>query len=262
MVRFIDFHTHVYPEKIAAKATENVCAFYGLTNDFIGTPQTLLRLGAQAGITNFLLLPVAMKSVQVRHINQFVLDETRKHSEFIGFGALHPDLENLQQEVDFLLDNGLRGVKIHPDMIRVAIDDPTMLPIYEAIEGRLPILLHTGDPRMDYSHPARLRHVMHMFPQLQVFAAHLGGWSVYDEAVHALRDTDCMVDMSSSLPFLPPEEIVRYIRLYGADRVLFGTDFPIWDPKSETQRFMRLPLTDDEKEKIAYRNACALLGIE
>ena len=261
-MHFFDFHTHVFPDKIAARATANICAFYDLTNDFVGTPETLLRLGGEANVTHFLLLPVAMKASQVRHINQFALEETKLHPEFVSFGALHPDEDDLQSEVDFILDNGLRGVKVHPDMIRVPIDDPSMLPIYEAIEGRLPIMLHTGDPRMDYSHPARLRHVMHMFPHLQVFAAHLGGWSVYDEALEALGDTDCMVDMSSSLAFLPPEKMVQYIRAFGADRVLFGTDFPIWDPRVEAEKFMRLPLTDDEKAQIAYRNAEQLLGID
>ena len=260
-MHFFDFHTHVFPDKIAQKATENICAFYDVQNGFAGTPQTLLQLGKQAGVTSFLLLPVAMKASQVRHINRFAAEETALHPEFVSFGALHPQVEDLQGEIDYLTQSGLRGVKVHPNMIRVAIDDPSMLPIYEAIEGKLPIMLHTGDPRMDFSHPARLRHVMHMFPRLQVFAAHLGGWSVYDEALEALGDTNCMVDMSSSMSFLQPEEIVRYIRAFGTDRVLFGTDFPIWDPRVETERFLRLPLTDDEKEIIAYRNAERVLGI-
>ena len=260
-MRFIDFHTHVFPEKIAEKATQNICAFYGLTHDFIGAPETLLRVGAQAGVTHFLLLPVAMKASQVRHINRFAAEETKLHPEFISFGALHPAVADLEDELDYLVQSGLRGVKIHPDMIRVAIDDPSMLPIYEAIEGKLPLMVHTGDPRMDYSHPARLRHVMHLFPHLQVFAAHLGGWSVYTQALDALGDTDCMVDLSSSFPYLPPEEMVRIIRAFGAQRVLFGTDFPIWDPRIETEKFLRLPLTDDEKETIAYRNAERVLGI-
>ena len=260
-MRFIDFHTHVFPDKIAAKATANICSFYDFENDFIGNTQTLLDLGGQAGVTHFLILPVSLKPEQTRHINEFAVREMREHPEFISFGALHPDMEDLYGELDFIEQNGLRGVKIHPDMIRVAVDDPRMLPIYDAIQDRMPIMLHCGDYRMDYSAPQRLRKIMRQFPRLQVFGAHLGGWSVFQDAVDFLADTDIMVDMSSCTTFLPPEQIVRYIRAYGADRVLFGTDFPLWRPMQEVENFLRLPLTDTEKEKIAYRNAEAVLDI-
>ena len=83
-------------------------------------------------------------------------------------------------------------------------------------------------------------------------AAHLGGWSKFDEALDCLGDTDCMVDISSCMAFLPPDEIVRYVRGYGAHRVLFGTDFPMQDPVKERERLLALALTDEEQAAVDY----------
>ena len=52
----------------------------------------------------------------------------------------------------------------------------------------------------------------------------------------------------------------KYIRHYGAERFLYGTDFPMWDPVVEGERFFSLKLTDDEKEQIAWKTAAQLLG--
>ena len=59
--------------------------------------------------------------------------------------------------------------------------------------------------------------------------------------------------------FLPPEQVRRYIRGYGADRILFGTDFPLWSPEQEVSSFRRLNLSSDEYESIAYKNALKIL---
>ena len=51
------------------------------------------------------------------------------------------------------------------------------------------------------------------------------------------------------------------IRRYSRERVLFGTDFPMWNPAEEMERFLSLNLTDDEKEKILRKNAEDLLRL-
>ena len=92
-------------------------------------------------------------------------------------------------------------------------------------------------------------------------AAHLGGWSIYQEAVPYMESLNCYMDLSSVMAFIPPEQVLAYIRLYGADRLLFGSDFPMFHPVQEWEAFMKLPLTDDEREKILYRNAAHVFGI-
>ncbi|MGN0536629.1 MAG: amidohydrolase family protein [Acutalibacteraceae bacterium] len=260
-MQIIDFHTHIYPEQIAEKATKSVCDFYNLKTDLIGTDTVLLSRGRIAGITNYVLLPVAVRPEQVRHINQFIVNEVEAHSELYGFGTLHAAMEDFDSEIRFIESAGLKGIKLHPDTQQFPVDDERLFPLYEQLQGKMPILIHCGDKRYDYSHPKRLRHIIDLFPKLRVIAAHLGGWSVFDEAFELLKDTDCYFDISSCMSVLSPEQMKKYINGYGADRVLFGSDFPLWDPIREVETFMKLDLTEAAREKIAFQNARMILGI-
>lgn len=254
-MKIIDFHAHIYPDKIADKATENTARFYDIHTDLTGTSADLLSRGKQAGISEFVLLPVATKPSQARHINEFIQAAVRAHSEFHGFGTLHPELDNLNEETDFILSSGLKGIKLHPDTQRFNTDDKRLFEVYDYLQGKIPVLVHCGDIRFDYSHPRRLKKVIDNFPRLQVIAAHLGGWSLFDEAFALLKDTDCFLDISSCTMFLPPERVRYFINGYGEDRILFGTDFPLWDPVREVNTFFNLGLPQSALEKIAYKNA-------
>jgi hypothetical protein len=258
-MRIIDFHTHVYPEKIAEKATASTCDFYSLKTDLVGTTKVLLEQGRQAGISDFVLLPVATKAEQVHHINAFIVDEVNRHTEFYGFGTLHAAMEDPFSEVAYIQSSGLKGVKLHPDIQRFPIDDERLFPVYDQLQGHMPVLIHCGDPRFDFSHPRRLRHVIDEFPKLQVIAAHLGGWSMFDTAFAYLKDTDCFLDISSCMMFLPPDRMRTYISGYGADRILFGSDFPLWDLQDQVDSFLRLGIGEADQEKIAFRNALRIL---
>ena len=262
-MKIIDFHTHVYPDHIAHKATRSICDFYGLDTDQTGMVDTLLSRGHAAGIDRFVLLGVAVRPDGVRAVNEFIVKQTREHPECYGFGAIHPDVPDMAGELAFIRASGLLGVKLHPDMQGMQPDDERLFPMYEQLRAwGMPVLVHCGDEHRDFSHPRHLRRMIDRFPGLVVIAAHLGGWSKWDEAVKYLADTDCFVDISSCMMFLPPERVVEYVRAYGAHRVLFGTDFPMWDMAGEVRDLMALPLTDDEKEQILFRNAERIIGEE
>lgn len=259
-MRVIDFHTHVYPPKIAEKATASTCAFYDLMKStLVGTTDVLLQRGRQAGISEFVLLPVATKAEQVHHINEFIAQEIGLHREFYGFGTLHAAMENPLSEIEYIRSAGLKGVKLHPDIQRFPIDDERLFPVYDRLQGELPVLIHCGDPRYPYSRPERLRRIIDEFPHLQIVAAHLGGWSMFDIAYEYLKDTDCYFDISSSGMFMTQEKMKSFVSGYGADRLLFGSDFPLWDPQSELESFLRLGLREVDQEKIAFRNALHIL---
>ncbi len=259
-MKIIDFHTHIYPPKMAEKASLSTGEFYHITPAHSGTGEELLSVGKTAGISEFVLLPVATKSEQVHHINQFILDEVKAHREFHGFGTLHPDSENILAETDFIIKSGLQGIKLHPDTQRFNMDDRRLFEVFDNIQGKIPLLVHCGDRRFDYSHPRRLKNIIDNFPHLQVIAAHLGGWSLFEEGFEILKDTDCYLDISSTMMFLSPEQVTKYIHGYGAERILFGTDFPLWSPVDEVSRFGKLHLTENEFERIAYKNALAILN--
>lgn len=261
-MQIIDIHTHIYPDKIAQKATDSVRDFYQVEgSNMDGTVDLLLQQGARAGISRFVVLPVSNTPNRVRSINSFILEQTQLHDCFVGFGTVHAAMENLSEEVDWILSNGLRGIKMHPDSQRFPIDDLRLFPMYDAVAGKIPVLLHMGDARYNYSHPVRLRRILSLFPKLQVIAAHLGGYSMYQTARELLYDTDCVFDISSTLMFMEQQEAERYIQDYGAERLAFGSDYPLWDPVTEVKRFQQLHLTDSQFEQIAHKTAERVLEL-
>ena len=175
---------------------------------------------------------------------------------------MHQDYVDVEGEIDRAIQLGLKGVKIHPDTQMVNMDDPRLMRLYEVIEGRLPIVIHTGDYRYDYSHPRRLQRILRTFPRLKVDAAHFGGWSIFDYALEYLENENCFVDTSSALEFLGPRRTVELVRAYGPDRVMFGSDFPMWSPASEYRMLAAMPFTSEEFEAITWKSAMRFIGEE
>lgn len=261
-MKIIDFHTHIYPDKIADKAAESIAKFYRLDGDgLVGSVDNLLKLEQEAGVEQAAVLPVAMKPNQTRRVNEFVRETTQIHKNLIGFGTVHAGMDNLCEEGEFLIRNGYRGVKIHPDMQHFAINDLRLYPFYDLIQGKLPIIFHMGDSRYNYSNPVRLRIILNQFPQLTCIAAHLGGLEMYDIAYDNLYETNCCLDISSVLRFSPGDEVLKWIRAYGAERMIFGTDFPLWNPVKEVKTFQSLGLTTRELEQIGHKTAERILAM-
>lgn len=260
----IDSHCHIYPEKIASRAVAGTDAFYDTVSKCLGTTADLAVRGERAGIDHFLVQSVATTPKQVRSINNFIADEVAKSGgRFTGLGTLHPESEDIAGDVEHLLSLGLRGVKLHPDIQKFKLDDYRCLKIYELCEGRLPILAHTGDYRYDFSNPNRLMPILQIYQNLTVIGAHLGGWSIQDEASRKLCDfPNLYVDCSSSFYYLKPEDAREYILRYGPDRVLFATDYPMWEPAEELEYFFSLGFTEEENRKMLSENAIRLFGLK
>lgn len=262
--KIIDAHCHIYPDKIAEKASENTGRFYNIPMCLDGKISTLIEHGTEAGIDHFIVQSVATTPKQVSSINNFITSSVKESGgRFTGLGTLHPDSEDIKADVEEIISLGLRGVKLHPDIQQFKIDDYRMLKIYELCEGKLPILMHTGDSRYDLSNPNRLMPILDIYENLTVIGAHFGGWSIWEEATHKLYSyKNFYVDCSSSLYALTPEKAKELIMEYGSKRVLFGTDYPMWEPKEEIERFMKIDLTEEEREDILSGNAKRLFGIE
>ncbi|MDR1156722.1 MAG: amidohydrolase [Oscillospiraceae bacterium] len=255
----IDFHAHIYPDKVAGRAVDSVAKFYSITVQGAGTVEDLLACGRRGGVDRFVVLPVAGVPAQVESINNFTAEVCRVNPQLAGFGTLHKDMEHPEDEIARILSLGLRGIKLHPDMQLFYIDDEGMYEIYDMLQGRLPLLLHCGDYRYEYSHPARLAKVLDLFPKLTVIAAHFGGWSLFDLAREYLGKRSCYLDVSSSIMFLGLRRAAELIRLYGAERILFGSDYPMWDPGEEKRRVDAMGLSDRELALIYEKNALHIL---
>lgn len=265
MNKIIDAHCHIYPAKIARKAAEATGKFYDTVSLMDGTCETLLAEGEKAGITHFLVQSVATSAKQVSGINRFISECVKTGGGIMtGFGTMHPESEDLKADFDELMKLGLKGVKLHPDIQHFKMDDYRMLKIYELCENNnLPVLMHCGDSRYDFSNPNRIKAILDTYTDLTFIGAHFGGYSVWEDAVKTLSGYEkFMVDTSSSLFALDTDTACRFIDAYGEDRVMFGTDYPMWNVGEELERFMKLPMDDSRREKILYGNAAKLLGLE
>lgn len=264
-MEFIDFHTHIYPEKIAKKATDFLRNYCNQEAGWPGTAENLMIFGKAAGISRFVTLSVAVKAEQVRKINEFAVSQNNEYEDFFSFGSIHAAQKSPVEEVDFIKKSGLYGVKIHAEQQNFAIDDERLFNAYDYLQNLgLPVLFHCGDPVKNLSHPARIRHLVHEFPKLRIVAAHFGGWMRFDEALETLKGDDCknlFFDMSSSMPYLGAEKTAHFINTYGDDRIFFGSDFPLWSQDEEIENFLALPLSLSAKENIAHKNAEKFLGI-
>ncbi len=262
--KIIDAHCHIYPDKIAQKASDSTGAFYDIPMHMDGKTSTLLQYGVAAGINHFIVQSVATTPKQVSSINKFIATSVAESGgRFTGLGTLHPDSENIEADVNEIIELGLKGVKLHPDIQRFKLDDYRMLKIYELCEGRLPLLVHTGDNRYDYSNPNRIIPILDIYKNLTFIGAHFGGWSIWEEATSKLKGyNNFYVDCSSSLYALTPCKAKELIMTYGTDRVLFGTDYPMWNPKEEIERFLEIDLLESERQDILYNNAARLFEIK
>ncbi len=254
----IDAHCHIYPEKIASLAVAHTDNFYSEKSWGTGTTDDLLTRGEKAGIDKFIVQSVATTPKQVRKINSFIADEVSLNStKFVGLGTMHPESDDIEGDVQNLIDLGLKGVKIHPDIQEFNLDHKGYIKLYELCsKAGLPVLMHTGDYRYDHSNPNRLVPMLKDFPQLTVVGAHFGGWSIQDEALEKLKDfNNFYVDCSSSFNYMTNEKAKSLILGYGVDKVLFATDYPMWDMSVEINKLLSMNFTEEEYKKIFSENA-------
>lgn len=263
-MKVFDIHVHIYPDKIAEKASESIGVFYeGIRMHGNGTLKDCLKMMDEAGVDCFAAHSVALTPHNVERINSFIMDAcAQAPGRIVPFAAIHPDMENLPEAVDRMVDQGFRGIKIHPDMQKFTLDGEHARPMMEAIAGKLPLLIHCGDYRYDFDGPQRLLALRRQVPELKIIAAHFGGWGEWERAAELLPGNEgLVVDTSSSLYKFPADQAVAMIRKLGAENVLYGTDYPMWDPKEELQRFMKLALTDQERADILWNNAARMFQL-
>ena len=257
----LDIHAHIFPDKIAAKAVKAIGDFYDIPMQAEGVLNDLLACGEKAGVTHYLIHSVATRPAQAHSINDFIAACAAAEPRVTGFGSVHPYMEGLLEEVDRMEALGLKGVKIHPDFQEFDIDDPKAMALYRHIEGRLPILIHMGDKTKTFSRPLRLHKVLQKFPNLTAIAAHFGGYNAWEESREYLVGSPAYFDTSSTLFALPVKEADEIIRAHGVEKMLFGSDYPMWTHADEMQRFNQLTLNETERRKILFENGRALLGL-
>lgn len=261
-MKIADIHAHIFPEKLAEKASHSIGDFYGMSIAREADMPCLVREDRLAGITRCVVSNSATSPKQVANANTFLAEAVRGHDGYIAFGTIYPGMDGFEAELDRMLALGIRGVKIHPDFQKLAIDDDRGVDTYRAIARRgLPVLFHMGDNRYDFSSPERLTNLLRRVPDLQAVAAHFGGWTIWPQSLAHPQPESVLYDTSSTLGMVSRDMALRLIDKFGPDRLIFGTDFPMWSPKEELARFDSLGLDAASRQKILYGNFMRLLGL-
>lgn len=259
--RIIDFHTHIYPGNLADRAVDSVSSFYNIPMQGQGIMEDMKSGATLYDVRGYVVHLVATSPSQVQNINSFGRGIITP-GVFV-FASLHPNYDDNINEIDKIAKFGFSGVKLHPDFQKFNIDEPSMFPVYEKLEALgLPLLMHMGDERYDFSRPYRLAKVLDTFPGLRVIAAHMGGYSRWDEVEQYLAGRNLFFDTSSTLWSLGIKGCAKLINLHGADRVVFGSDYPVTTIDKEMDLFNKMELSEDDRQKILYKNAAAILGLE
>ena len=270
MYKKFDSHTHVYPPEIVEKATHNLGKFYDFTVDSYGTLDDLENQCKKNEVDGFLILSVATNAHQVEKVNTYAADCVAKAKKdgftAAGFMAMHQDYSDMEREVDRALSLGLSGIKLHPDIQGVDVDDKRLMPLYEIADAKkIPVYFHSGDDRAEYrfSEPGKIAYIAETFPSLRIAAAHLGGYKAWDEALESLAGKENVwYDTSSALWAMSVERADFIISRIGTEQLMFATDYPTVTVESELERFNALSFTPREKEEVFFGNAMRFLGLD
>jgi len=258
-MQIADIHTHIFPGKIAEKASAAIGDFYNTPHMELATLENLMAQEEKVGVSYVAVSSSATSPEQASHINDFIIRSVESRPNLIPFGSLFPTMEHWEPELERIVAMGIRGIKIHPDFQKIDIDDPKAVPMYRAIsKAGIPVLFHTGDHRYDYSAPERLINLIRQVPDLVAIAAHFGGWQAWDRAYKYVMPENVFYDTSSSLMFLGKERALDYLEKMGPQRFLYGTDFPMWKPEEELVRFLDLGLDESTRDRILFGNFTAL----
>ena len=231
-----DFHTHVFHPKIAEKVLEQLKNHYGINPAGTGLVEDLLVFINKAGIQRAVVHTAATSPDQVIPANNWAISLQDTYSQLKAFGTLHPDFINWQSELDRLERKRIRGLKFHPDFQGYDLADPRLHPFFEAIGNRFVLMFHVGDrlpPEENPSSPGKLAAIRKKYPDLIIVAAHLGGYLHWDDSLRYLAGTDTYLDTSSSLPFIESGLLKKILNRHPLDRLLFGSDYPLFDPSVE-----------------------------
>lgn len=264
----IDFHTHIFPDKIAeksVKALQEVSCIKAFTD---GTLSGLKNSMLENNIDISVVLPVVTRPAQFDTVNSFAAEITGKDG-IISFGGIHPDTEDYREKLDQIKGLGLKGIKLHPDYQETFIDDPKNVQIIQyAVKLGLMVIIHAGLdiglPEPVHCPPERTANMLKQIDEdnARIILAHMGGYDLWDDVEEYLVGRNVILDTSYCLGNMSDEQFVRIVKNHGADRVLFATDSP-WGGQKETLDYMKkLNFTEEEFERILYLNAAELLGLE
>ena len=206
--------------------------------------------------------------------NDYLAAAVRSHPDrLIGFGCVQPLDPGAVAEVRRCAQLGLRGLgELNADAQGWVLEDDALLaPLAEAsVEAGLPWTLHCSEPLgHDYpgkgtATPGRVAQLAERHPELTLVCAHLGGGlPLFAHMPEVLELCRRLYFDTAAVPFLyRPSVYEACIALVGADRVLFGSDYPLLPASRYVDTIRELPVSEADRAAILGGNAARLLSLE
>jgi hypothetical protein len=257
-----DAHCHVWPDHIAPTVLASRPAGLDARSD--GTIDGLTRSMDAAGIDRAMTLAIANKAKNVESTNAFIGGVDR--SRFVPFGTVHPCL-SIEENLSSLRDNGIRGVKLHPLFQALSLADPAVGDLLRALaESGVVVITHAGaggdDDANERAAPKHLRAIVDKIPELVLIACHYGGYHRIDEAEELVVGAPVVLETSwpPRLADFDQQRLRDIIARHGADRIVFGSDWPMTDHVAELKAIRSLGLDTDDERAILGGNLQRILG--
>ena len=267
----IDFHTHIFPEKIAKPTIDFLSKQANIPPFTDGTDEGLLKNMERAGVDISVALPVLTKPNQFESINNYAVEINEKYADkkrrIISFGGIHPLCEDIKGKMRFLKDKGFKGVKIHPDYQGEYINHEGYKTILKcAKELDMAVVTHAG---VDYGFPDSspkcppelASEVIDEINCDKFILAHYGANADYETVFNTLAGKNVFFDTSFTFNQIDKETFIKIMEKHGADKILFATDCPWQDIKDNIETFNSYGINKESADKILYKNAMKLLGI-
>lgn len=265
----IDFHTHVFPDKIAGKTLEILASKANTAYHTDGTVSGLLTSMQQAGVGVSVALPVLTKPEQFDSVNRFAKQINETYGKnIISFAGIHPACDNIPQKMEFIKQSGFKGIKIHPDYQETFIDNSGYIEILRCAKNLgLIVVTHAGvdDGYLDKPvkcPPELALKVIEEVGHDKFVLAHYGGNKLYDGVFQLLAGKNVYFDTAYMLKYVDKQTFVKILEKHGEDKILFASDSP-WSSVSEDIKIIKgYNLGEQTENKIFYKNAQKLLGIK
>jgi len=260
----IDFHTHAFPDSIAAKAIPALAKEGNIAAHTEGTTSSLLTSMDRAGINASIICSIATRPAQFEPI--LAWSSAIQSPRLIPLPSIHPADVNGRAKVFQIKEAGFLGIKMHPYYQDFFLDEDRLTPIYSALsETGLFLVVHCGYdiafPRIRRADPAQILTLHQRFPELKVITTHFGGWDIWDEVEEMLIGKEIYMEISFALTYLSSEQAARMLNNHPANYLLFGSDSPWDDQSSALQRLKQLPLDQKLLHGILGSNAEKLLQL-
>jgi predicted TIM-barrel fold metal-dependent hydrolase len=277
----IDFHTHVFPPKINQDRPRYIdrdplfALLYSRPQAKLATAEELIDSMDKTGVEISVIINAGWTTNELcRETNDYILESIARYSKrLIGFCTVQPkSIDAAVAEIERCARAGARGIgEMRSDIQSFDLtDEEVMTPFVAALrKHKLILLTHASEPvGHDYRGkgaitPDVLYPFSTRYPDVPLVCAHWGGglpfYALMPEVKQAMKNV--YFDTAAS-PFLYSPQIYRRVAdLVGADRILFGTDYPLLSPTRLLDEINTTDLSEAEKRLILSENARRLLGL-